>query len=57
MDSLCIYPTVFTEQMSMTFFFVFFCFVFAYLLFFVLFRSVETTSLSCETGFYDYRGN
>lgn len=33
MDSLCIYPTVFTEQMSM----IFFCFVFAYLLFFCLF--------------------
>lgn len=35
MDSLCIYPTVFTEQMSMVFVF---CFVFAYLLgFFCLF--------------------
>lgn len=33
MDLLCIYPTVFTEQMSM----IFFCFVFAYLLFFCLF--------------------
>lgn len=39
MDLLCIYPTVFTEQMSM----IFFCFVFAYLLFF-LFISVETWS-------------
>lgn len=35
MDSLCIYPTVFTEQMSMTFFSC--CFVFAYLLDFFLF--------------------
>lgn len=36
MDSLCIYPTVFTEQLSMIFF-LFVCFVFAYLLFFVCF--------------------
>lgn len=35
MDSLCIYPTVFTEQMSMTF--CFFWFVFAYLLLFFFF--------------------
>lgn len=43
MDSLCIYPTVFTEQMSMIVFSVF-GFVFAYLLFsvrsFVVFFSL-----------------
>lgn len=42
MDSLCIYPTVFTEQMSMIFFV---CFVFAYLFVCFLFVfSVKTWS-------------